>query len=244
MTTTTNTGLPLLAAEQQQPEVTHNEAIIRLVALHNGVDDFGLNTPTGSEADGYTTVVGASPTGDFAGRANTVAHKTASGWLFFPDRDSSGTIITMGINQFGTLAFDRDTEILKYWNGSTWTGYGGGGIPTSGGTGSVKFLGAEPAEVFEDTSNELAFDYTANGEWQYWTATQAGTVLSVVTANLPVGHMLRMELFDGDVNAPDISAFTPVLNGDTITFDTVTVIFAEKLSDGTVRYIAGGTYAS
>lgn len=116
-------------------------------------------------------------------------------------------------------------------------------LDITGTTGSIKFLGAEPTEVFP-VANALAFDYTADGEWQYVTLTQASTVLSVVASNLPAGHMLRMELYGADSFAPDVSAFTPVLNGDTIVFDVVTIIFAEKLGDGTVRYIAGGTYAS
>lgn len=101
---------------------------------------------------------------------------------------------------------------------------------------------AVPTDVTANISGgALNFDYT-NGDFQYATLSAAGTVLTV--SNMPAGAQMKIVLFGADTYAPDISAFTPVLNADTISFDAVTVIVAETLNNTTVRYINGGKYAS
>jgi hypothetical protein len=244
MTTTADIGLPLLSSQQEQPEVTHNEALIMMSAMINGVISIGLNTPPGSSTPGDAYVVGTSPNDDWAGRGNAVTVDTGSGWRFIPDRDSSGTIITMGSRQEGMRINNRSDGITYRWSGSAWDV--DSFLPTSGGVGSVLALAGEPVEVFEDSSNVLAVDYD-NGQWQYWTATQAGTVLSVVGANLPAGGQILLEIYDGDVYEPDDSVFTPVMNNETIEFgssDAAVWIMITKRGDGAIVYSLVGKFSS
>lgn len=103
-------------------------------------------------------------------------------------------------------------------------------------------LAGVPVDRTADISgNALAFDYT-KGDYQYVTLSAAGTTLTVT--NMPAGSTMKIVIFGADTYAPTITSFTPVLNVDTITFDAITVVIAEALTNTTVRYIAGGTYAS
>ena len=120
MSTTPYLGIPLLATQQQQPNVTHNEALYLIQALLNGVVSIGSNTPPGSPVAGNSYVVGTAPTGAWAGRANTIAIYTDGGWRFVPDRDDSGTPLVMGANQHGMRAYNRTDDLLYVWDGSAW----------------------------------------------------------------------------------------------------------------------------
>jgi hypothetical protein len=120
MSTSPDLGIPFVSAQQLQPEVTHNEAVQLLAILANGVLSFGGNTPAVSPTEGDSYIVGTAPTGAWAGRANTVAISTSSGWRFIPDRNSSGTIITMGARHEGIRVWVRDLDALWYWTGSAW----------------------------------------------------------------------------------------------------------------------------
>lgn len=119
MTTTADIGLPLLAQQQAQPEVTHNEALLLLSALTKGVVTI-QNAPPGSPTAGDSYIVGTAPTGAWAGRANTIATYTGSGWRFVPDRDSAGTIITMGARHEGMRAWRQSDDALYVWTGTAW----------------------------------------------------------------------------------------------------------------------------
>lgn len=123
MSTSPDLGIPFVAAQQEQPEITHNEAIVMLQAMQVGVIQVGLNTPPGSPTDGDSYVIGPSPTGAWAGRANTVAYRTSGGWRFVPDRNSAGTIITMGARQEGMRVWDKTTNGMYIWDGSAWVGF-------------------------------------------------------------------------------------------------------------------------
>jgi len=71
MSTSPNIGLPFLAAQQLQPEITHNEAILLLQLMQVGVISSGSNTAPGSPTDGDSYIVGSSPTGAM-GRAGLI----------------------------------------------------------------------------------------------------------------------------------------------------------------------------
>ncbi len=76
-------ALPLLQAGQAQKEIDHNEALTRIdAALHPLVRDAGIETPPASPAEGEAWLLGAAPTGDWAGRALTLAVFTGGGWRF------------------------------------------------------------------------------------------------------------------------------------------------------------------
>ncbi|AFJ02018.1 hypothetical protein Q7C_849 [Methylophaga frappieri] len=100
----------------------------------------------------------------------------------------------------------------------------------------------KPVDVTGNISgNALDFDYD-DGDFQYATLSAADTDITV--SNMPAGAQLKIILFAADTYAPDVSALTPLLNGDGITFSPVTVILAETLNNTTIRYIAAGGYAS
>lgn len=129
MSTTPDFGMPLVAAQQQQPEVTHNEAITFFSAMMNGAIDIGLNSPPGGSPGpvvGDCHIVGTSPTGAWAGKANKIAIYTTGGWRFIPDVDSAGTNIAIGARHKGMTIWVRDDGAspaggsLYLWSGSAW----------------------------------------------------------------------------------------------------------------------------
>lgn len=120
MSTSPDLGLPYIASSQSQPEVTHNEALNLIAALLNGVVDRGTNTPPGSPAAGDAYVVGTSPTGAWAGRANCVTIYSGTAWDFVPGEDSNGTPITMGVRQEGMRVYVRDEDTMYVWDGAAW----------------------------------------------------------------------------------------------------------------------------
>jgi len=76
-------ALPLLATAQAQKEMTHNEALTLLDAVVQPVVVAVAPTSVpASPVAGQGWVVGASPTGAWAGRAGALAVWTAGGWRF------------------------------------------------------------------------------------------------------------------------------------------------------------------
>lgn len=84
MSETVHLGLPYLAAAQAQKHVTHNEALSRLDALVQlSLIDADQASPPVSPADGDRYIVGAAPTGAFAGHAGEIAAFIDGAWAFF-----------------------------------------------------------------------------------------------------------------------------------------------------------------
>lgn len=76
-------ALPLLAAGQAQKEMTVNEALTRLdIAVQASVLAGGVDQPPVAPVAGQSWIVGASPTGDWSGRADAIAGWTEGGWRF------------------------------------------------------------------------------------------------------------------------------------------------------------------
>jgi len=123
MATSPDLGLPFIAAGQAQPEVTHNEALLLLQAMTNGVIDRGVNTPAVGPTIGDSYIIGAAPTGVWAGRANCVAIWSGTAWDFIPGETSAGTPITMGARQEGMRIWVRDENTLYVWTGSAWLNF-------------------------------------------------------------------------------------------------------------------------
>lgn len=83
MTQSARLSLAFLQAAQLQKEATVNEALAVLdLAVSAAVDGYLLNTPPASPALGSCYVVGAAPTGDWAGQALALAGYTGGGWRF------------------------------------------------------------------------------------------------------------------------------------------------------------------
>lgn len=83
MTDTARLGLPLLAPEQAQKHLTHNEALMLLDALvHLRLDGIGTVTPPAVPALGETHAIGVSATGAWEGHDGEIASWTEGGWRF------------------------------------------------------------------------------------------------------------------------------------------------------------------
>jgi len=126
MTTSADLGIVYIAGQQAQPEITHNTALNQLQILQTGVISVALNTPPGSPAQGDTYILGASPTGAWAGRANCLAGYFGTGWVFVPGADSSGTQIPMGVRHEGLKVYSKADNALYVWSGSAWAASGAG----------------------------------------------------------------------------------------------------------------------
>ena len=93
--------LPLLHAGQAQKELDHNEALALLdIAVQPAVMAMGLDAPPPPPAEGDCWIVGAHPTGEWSGRALSLAGWTASGWRFLAPRDG----LTVWQNEDGLTA--------------------------------------------------------------------------------------------------------------------------------------------
>lgn len=80
-------SLPLLATAQAQKELTHNEALLLIDALLHGTVEGGpVSDPPPAPAAGQCWLVGASPTGEWAGQAAAIALWTEGGWRFVMPR--------------------------------------------------------------------------------------------------------------------------------------------------------------
>ncbi len=81
-------GLPLIQPAQAQKHVTHNEAIRLLDVLVQAVaKSRGANVPPASPVDGDRHLVGAAPTGDWAGRAQMIAFRENGTWQFLTPKE-------------------------------------------------------------------------------------------------------------------------------------------------------------
>jgi hypothetical protein len=75
MTTTTNLQLTLLEQAQAQKEVTVNNALVKIDALLNaGALSSSENTPPSTPNSGDVYIIGASPTGAWAGKAKQITY--------------------------------------------------------------------------------------------------------------------------------------------------------------------------
>lgn len=107
MAITNNLGITLVEQAQAQKEVTVNQAFTRIDALLNaGAISRTTDTPPGSPATGDLYIVGASPTGDWAGQANKIAYFDQI-WRFIEPHE-------------GSLLWVNDENLVYAYNGSSW----------------------------------------------------------------------------------------------------------------------------
>ncbi len=123
MTNSPNLGLPYLLAAQSQKHVTHNEALRALdCVVQLTVLDRNLATPPATPAEGDRYIVAASPTGAWAGQANTITAFQDAAWLFYPPKE-------------GWITWIADENIAVAFDGAAWTTLSGGVTAHSGLTG-------------------------------------------------------------------------------------------------------------
>ena len=139
---TPNLSLPFIEAGQAQKHVTHNEALRLLDAVTQlAVLSVSAGPPAEPE-EGERRIVGASPTGAFAGHESQIAAFQDGGWVFLAP-------------QPGWRAWNVADEELLVWTGGEWdeisSGGGGGGGDVEGPEGGV--AGGDVA-VFDGTSGK------------------------------------------------------------------------------------------
>lgn len=105
--TTNRVKLPYILQSQSQKEVTHNSGLDLIDALlQAAMVSVGVNTPPGSPVAGDCYVVGASPTGAWAGQAKAVAFYT-TGWNFIAPWE-------------GLTVWANDVNALYTYDGAAW----------------------------------------------------------------------------------------------------------------------------
>ncbi len=108
MPETQSLGLPLLAPEQAQKHVTHNEALRALDAIVQlAVLDRDLSAPPGAPGDGDRYIVATSATDDWAGHDGEIAAWQDGAWAFYAP-------------QTGWRAWVADEGALLVWTGAAW----------------------------------------------------------------------------------------------------------------------------
>src|SRR5665213_2357475 len=108
MSDSTNLQLPYLDGAQAQKHVTVNESLRRLDALvFLAVEDKDATAPPGSPSDGARYIPGATATGVWSGKEDTVAHYVDGAWEFYTPRE-------------GFLVYLRDEDLFYLHNGTAW----------------------------------------------------------------------------------------------------------------------------
>lgn len=231
MPTTPDLGLPLVASQQNTPEITHNEAILLVQALLGGVISVGDNAPPGTPADGDAHIVGTSPTGAWAGRPDCIAVRLGGTWRFIPGEDDAGTPIAIGARHEGLRVYDRAAGALMAWNAASWVEVAGGG--GGGGSYDMRFgFSATPGadDVIDTVPIARGLSLPAN---------LAGSVATVLTD--PTASFV-MSLKDDGVEIATITistagAFTFATTGGTaktVSAGSILTLVAPTTPDATV----------
>ena len=84
MANTSKMNMPLIAADQSQKHVTHNEALNIIDAFtHPSVINRTRTSPPGSPTEGDQYIIAASATGDWVGHDYEVTTYQNGAWVFF-----------------------------------------------------------------------------------------------------------------------------------------------------------------
>jgi hypothetical protein len=105
---TARLALPFIASGQAQKELFHNEALARIDALlQASVEAVALDDPPATPTTGQCWIVGASPSGAWAGQALALAAWSDGGWRFVAPRT-------------GMTAWSIADDVLARFDGTTW----------------------------------------------------------------------------------------------------------------------------
>ena len=87
MADTNKLGVPLIAADQSQKHVTHNDAMNRFDQMvHQTVINRTTSTPPVSPSDGHAYIIAATATGSWVGREGQIAARIGGAWTYFTPR--------------------------------------------------------------------------------------------------------------------------------------------------------------
>ena len=134
MTLTTDLDITLLAGSMVNGYVPANEAFVRLAHAAGGgrlVTATATNTPPGSPAAGDGYLIGASPTGAWAGHANEIAFYF-NGWIFHSPLSGERFFAVDTLEQLGYHATYGLHPIQDRWSATEhWTGRFSGGVASA-----------------------------------------------------------------------------------------------------------------
>ncbi|MGJ8598190.1 DUF2793 domain-containing protein [Sulfitobacter sp.] len=101
-------SLPFIFPSQAQKHVTHNEALRQLdLAAQLTLENIEAVTPPALPQDGLVYAVGAAPEGVWTTQPDTLAMWFDNAWSFTSP-------------QTGWRAWDKQTELLRVWDGTAW----------------------------------------------------------------------------------------------------------------------------
>lgn len=108
MSSSARIGLPFIAVNQAQKEITHNEALVLLDLLTQAaVEDRDLTAPPVDPVDGGVWIVASPATGDWAGHDGALAQRLDGGWRFVAPFE-------------GLRAWLRDEALEARFDGTAW----------------------------------------------------------------------------------------------------------------------------
>jgi hypothetical protein len=101
-------ALPFLSPGQAQKELFHNEALSRIDALlQPAVEAVAVNDPPSAPVPGQCWIVGAAPTGAWAGQPGALASWTEGGWRFVTGRA-------------GMILWSNSDSLFVWFDGVAW----------------------------------------------------------------------------------------------------------------------------
>lgn len=188
---TTRHGIELMVASQAQKEVTFNEAIVLLAVLTQTiVREVARNDPPGAPTDWDMYVVGAAPTGAWAGHADDLALYDGTGWEFYTPAEGW---------RVWDLATSSHWTFTTGWVQSVFAGFGDGsvaspsiffaadpdtGIFRGGGNKVTIAQGGSEAAEFGSTDmklyRQLEVDMDTGGDWATKLANASATGLGLL----------------------------------------------------------------
>lgn len=231
MTTSPDLGIPFIVSSQAQPDVTHNEALLLIQATMKGVLDRGVNTPAVGPTTGDSYILGAAPTGAWAGRANCIAIYSGTAWDFIPGETSAGTPITMGARQEGLSVWVSDENTRYTWNGSSWVQNGLEYI--------LLTVGDETTAITTGTAKytfRMPYAFTLTAIRASLSTAQASGSIFTVDVNESGSTIISTKLtIDNTEKTTTTAATPPVISDSALADDAEITIDVDQVGDGTAK---------
>lgn len=228
MATTNHLGITLVDASQSQKEVTVNTALTRIDALLNtGAKSRVTNTPPGSPASGDLYIVGASPTGAWAGQAYQLAYFDQV-WKF----------IAPGM---GIILWVNDESLSYTFNGTAWV------ANTLGEVNTASNLGAGTGVYASKTGVNLAFKSLIAGS--NITLTNTSNDITIAASGSAAAGTLTGSTLAAGVTASSLTSVGTLIGGATgagftIALSTSTVTGTLAQARLPAMLSTSGTFAS
>lgn len=181
-----------LAETQNNRSVTVNEmlAILEAAGGSFAVVAVGTTSPPGSPAEGDAHILGATPTGAWAGKGNNAAIYYNAAWLFVPPLK-------------GYKAYDQTANGKYLYDGSAWVVDAGGSFATASTTavltGTDTSKGVTPdslAALWEKGSNVASAGTVSLGEGGFFHITGTTTITDIDWVTAKDGRPATV-IFDG-----------------------------------------------